>query len=174
MTRLGAGRVGVSDVRRWPRRLVNTGYLAALASVERRVPYWPSDRIERLQRRRLRSIVRHAYETVPFYRRVMDERGLRPGDFETVADLAELPPLDDVMVRTAPAQFASMRYDDRSRRAFYSSGSLSHVRRQVYWDNASVLRKLARAERDRVVLVKLAGRPWRRRQLHIYPRRERS
>jgi len=160
---------GLGDIGRWPRRLLNTGYLGALAAVERRIPYWPSERVERLQRRRLRAIVRHAYETVPFYRRVMDERGLRPDSFETVADLAKLPLLDDAAVRTAPEQFASTRYDDRSRRVFYSSGSLSHVRKEIYWDNASILRKLARAERDRVVLVKLAGQPGRRRQLHIYP-----
>ena len=77
--------------RRWPRRALNTAQLATLAAVERRIPFWPRQRIERLQRWRLRSIVRHAYETVPYYRETMDALGLRPGDVRTAADLARLP-----------------------------------------------------------------------------------
>jgi phenylacetate-CoA ligase len=143
--------------------------MAALAAVERRIPYWPMERIQRLQSRRVQSIVRHAYETVPYYRRTMDELGLRPGDFQTAADLARLPLLDDVLVRQAPDEFASTCYDARSRHTFRSSGSRSRIRKEIYWDNASVLRMLPRNERDRVVLARLSGKSWRRRQLHIQP-----
>ncbi len=152
-----------------PRRLFNTGHLAALAVVEHRVPYWPEERLQRLQSRRLQAIIRHAYESVPYYRRTMDELGLKPGDFETVADLTKLPLIDGTMVRLDPEQFASTRYDDSSRQTLYSGGSSSHVRRAIYWDHGSVLRKLPRDERDRAVLYKLAGRRWGRRQLHIFP-----
>ena len=153
----------------WPRRLINTGHMAALAVVERRVPFWPLERIQQRQDRRLQSIVRHAYETVPYYRRTMDEIGLRPGDFQTVADLAKLPLLNDATVRQDPDQFASSSYDDRTRRTYLSSGSLSHVRKKIYWDDASILCTVARSERDRAVLAKLSGRVWRRRQLLIMP-----
>src|SRR5215218_3065262 len=97
----------VAEALKWPKRLVNTGHMAALAAVERRIPFWPLERIERLQCRRLQSIVRHAYETVPYYRRTMDELGLLPGDFQTVDDLAKLPLIDDATVRQDPDQFAS-------------------------------------------------------------------
>ncbi|MFC1657659.1 phenylacetate--CoA ligase family protein, partial [Candidatus Moduliflexota bacterium] len=51
------------------------------------------------QRTRLRRIVAHAYENVPFYRKRFDDAGLRPGDIRNEEDLAALPPLtkDDVM-----------------------------------------------------------------------------
>ncbi len=159
----------VAGAKAWPKRLVNTGHMAALAAVERRIPYWSLERIERLQSRRLQSIVRHAYETVPYYRRTMEELGLRPGDFQTVADLAKLPLIDATTVRRDPDQFASTAYDDRSRHAFHSSGNLTHSAKTIYWDNASVLRKLPRDERDRVVLARLSGKRWRRRQLHVHP-----
>jgi phenylacetate-CoA ligase len=50
------------------------------------------------QESRLREIVRHAYETVPHYRDVMDERNLKPTDITGIEDLAKLPVLrkDDV------------------------------------------------------------------------------
>ena len=52
------------------------------------------------------SLVEHAYCTVPYYRRVMDERGLRPRDITGVADLSKLPILtkEDVI-----ANFSDLR-----------------------------------------------------------------
>lgn len=45
------------------------------------------------QEQRLRHIVRHAYDTVPHYREMMDARRLRPGDILTASDLVKLPVL---------------------------------------------------------------------------------
>src|SRR5215218_6963214 len=156
-------------MRSLPRRLLSTGQLVALSAVEPRIPYWPADRIHHSQSRRVQAIVKHAYETVPYYRRTMDELGLRPGDFATVADIARLPMLDDALVREDPDQFASTRHDDRSRHTAFTSGSRSRVRKRIYWDDASVPQRRAHAERDRVVMVKLLGKNWGRRQLYIYP-----
>jgi phenylacetate-CoA ligase len=55
--------------------------------------------VRALQERRLRRLVQHAYRHVPYYRRRMDERGLRPADVQTLADLARLPLLDKDDVR---------------------------------------------------------------------------
>jgi len=51
------------------------------------------------QRSRLRKILAHAYEHVPFYRKRFDDIGLDPRDVKSEADLASIPPLtkDDVM-----------------------------------------------------------------------------
>lgn len=152
------------------RRAVNTGYVAALAWRERRIPYWPLQRIEALQRRRLQAIVRYAYETVPFYRRAMDDLGLRPADFQTADDLARLPLLDAGVVRADLEQFTSTRCGATSRQPFYSGGTHSGVRRLIYWDNASLLQELALRERDRTVMNRLAGRGWGQRQLFILPK----
>jgi phenylacetate-CoA ligase len=43
------------------------------------------------QNRRLRRLVRHAWETVPYYRRLFDANGIHPGDIRTVADLPAIP-----------------------------------------------------------------------------------
>lgn len=151
-------------------RLFNTGYVAAMLCVERRIPFLSSKRIKELQEYRLRSIIRHAYHTVSFYRRIMDERGLKPRDFKTVDDLNQLPLIDGRTVLNDLNDFVSSRYlEDSSRQKFYSSGTQSHVRRVTYYDNFSVLLKLARNERDRMVLNHLVGRSWGQRQLFIYP-----
>ncbi len=153
----------------WFKRLLNTGYVGARAGIERRVPFWPIERIERLQRYRVRAMIRHAYETVPFYRDAMQQRGLRPVDFQSADDLARLPLLDDLTVRDHPEQFASTRYDGQSRLTAYTSGSSSYVQKKIYWDHAALVDRLAYSERDRAVLNTLLGQGWGQRQLYIFP-----
>lgn len=153
----------------WARRLLNTAYVGARARIERGVPFWPPERIEWLQRRRVRAMVRHAYDTVPFYRRAMDERGLAPRDLQTAADLARLPLVDDVALRRNPEQFVSTRYKEGMREVFNTTGAHSHAVKRVYCDRADVLMRLAYSERDRAVLARLAGRGWGQRQLYILP-----
>lgn len=55
--------------------------------------------IEAYQDERLRAVVAHAYETVPYYRRIFDERKLGPADVRTRADLAKLPLLTKTEIR---------------------------------------------------------------------------
>ena len=49
------------------------------------------DEIHQLQSQRLRALVRHVYDNVPFYRRKMDERGVKPQDIRTAEDIDLLP-----------------------------------------------------------------------------------
>jgi phenylacetate-CoA ligase len=53
--------------------------------------YLPRPQLEAVQLHRLRVVVDRAYERVPMVRRRMDERGLRPGDIRSPADIARLP-----------------------------------------------------------------------------------
>ncbi|WP_264556154.1 phenylacetate--CoA ligase PaaK [Halocatena marina] len=49
------------------------------------------EELRALQAERLRETVRHAYENVPFYRGVLDEMGVSPGDIEEIEDCSRLP-----------------------------------------------------------------------------------
>jgi phenylacetate-CoA ligase len=51
----------------------------------------PLHEIRALQSYNLSRMVRRAYENVPFYRRKMDEMGVRPEDIQSVDDLSRLP-----------------------------------------------------------------------------------
>ncbi len=52
---------------------------------------WSRAELEAYQSERLRALVRHAYERVPYYRQLYDAHGVRPEDIRGVADLARLP-----------------------------------------------------------------------------------
>jgi phenylacetate-CoA ligase len=57
------------------------------------------DELEALQLERLKWSLRHAYENVPHYRKVFDERGVRPKDLRELADLALFPFLEKAAFR---------------------------------------------------------------------------
>ncbi len=55
----------------------------------------------------LRGMIRHAYDSVPYYREVFEERKLRPEDIRTSADLPKLPLLTKQIVRQRAADLIS-------------------------------------------------------------------
>jgi len=89
------------------RSLANAARVALEAGRQRRVPFWSPARIERAQRRRLTRIVRHAWDTVPFWREAMEERGLTPRDLPSVDDLKRLPLIDGALFHARKADFGS-------------------------------------------------------------------
>ena len=60
---------------------------------------WSIEALHDLQLGLLRRLLRHAYQHTAYFREVLDERGLRPEDFESPADLHRLPLLDRATVR---------------------------------------------------------------------------
>ena len=61
--------------------------------------WWPRDKIVELQNQRLRQLVRHAYSKVPYYRRLLDDRGLKPNNIELAEDLVKLPILTKRLIK---------------------------------------------------------------------------
>jgi phenylacetate-CoA ligase len=139
------------------RRVANTTWVAGLSWRERNLPRWPLDRLEALQGGRIHAIAAHAYRTVPFYRRAMDELGLAPATFRTPVDLAQLPLIDGEQLARRPEDFSSTSDGPGTYQTFHTSGSESGIRRAIRWDAGYLLRTLAWAERDRVTLTCLAG-----------------
>ena len=56
----------------------------------------------RFQRRRLRALIRHAYDRVPYYRRLFDRAGLTPSEIQTLEDLRRVPISDRTGFRDVP------------------------------------------------------------------------
>jgi phenylacetate-CoA ligase len=137
---------------------LDTVAIHARGRIERTLPFWPAPAIEAVQRRRVSRMVRHAYESVPFYRQAMEERGLRPDDFKEVADLERLPLIDAEVVQRQPSLFlARDGRDSQADVVCYTSGTSSGVRREVFWDQAAVRGGFAQLERAWPVVLKLAG-----------------
>jgi phenylacetate-CoA ligase len=53
--------------------------------------WWSPEQLRDLQSKKLKALIKHAYENVPYYRRIFDERGLTVKDIQTTDDLIKLP-----------------------------------------------------------------------------------
>ena len=96
-----------------PGRAALTASMGVRAPAEWAVPFLPLPVLERLQARRLRATIAHAYEHVPHYRETLRKLGLTPDDIRTAADLRRLPTVERADYVRDPERFVS-RHADRS------------------------------------------------------------
>ena len=85
--------------------------------------WWTREKILELQDRRLRELVKYAYDNVPYYRRVFEERDLKPTDIETSRDLVKLPVLVKRTVREKFDKLTARNFPVKQRLRLYTGGS---------------------------------------------------
>lgn len=61
--------------------------------------YWSREQLDDFQNKRLRELIKYAYDNVPFYHDVMDQRGLTPDDVQTKDDLMKMPIINKDLIR---------------------------------------------------------------------------
>ncbi len=85
--------------------------------------WWLLERIEQLQSERLQHLIHYAWERVPYYRRLMDSRGIQPGDIRTAADLPKLPVLTKAIVREEGESLLARGFPRHRLREGHTGGS---------------------------------------------------
>lgn len=61
--------------------------------------WWSPEQLQELQNVKLRALVKHAFENVPYYQSIFKERGLTYKDIQTIEDLHKLPILTKSDIR---------------------------------------------------------------------------
>jgi phenylacetate-CoA ligase len=137
---------------------------------------WPASRLAEYQMVRLRAIVRHAYEAVPYYHELFDKVGIRPADFRSLADLSHLPITTKATLQGLPAEAILARgLDPRTLVTEHTSGStgrpftVQHTQSDHIRKSAVYLRAYREAglrfTDQQVFLTEECGRSERRRWL---------
>ncbi len=85
--------------------------------------WWDAERMGAWQDERLRAIVHHAHENVPYYRELFDHHGIRPDSFRGREDLGRIPILTRDTVKKRGADLRSRRPEDRSLAEGHTSGT---------------------------------------------------
>lgn len=119
----------------WAQNLMLTGFSAVLErerysgryrefqALLAKSEWWSRAELEAYQDERLREIVTHAYDTVPYYRRVFDERRLKPADIRGRGDLQKLPLLTRDDIKTHYADLRSRADVGKGMREGHTSGT---------------------------------------------------
>lgn len=124
---------------------------------ERSLPYRPLEKIEAIQSRRVRAMIEHAYRNVPFYREAMDQRDLKPQDFQTAADLAKLPVINARLYVEQTDKFLARNFAQADGLTLDSSGT-SGLPKKIRYDARALFFSLANAYRHRMVFAHYTGR----------------
>lgn len=69
--------------------------------------WWPQERLREYQLAKLRRLLEHCYNTVPYYRDTWSEIGFDPRKVHTLEDLHRLPVLTKETIRSQPERFIS-------------------------------------------------------------------
>jgi phenylacetate-CoA ligase len=85
---------------------------------------WYSEKdLEGLQEEKLKSLIKHAYETVPYYRRIFENRKLRAKDIKTKQDLYKLPLLTRDNIKANFKELISRAFDPGKLKYGHTSGT---------------------------------------------------
>lgn len=129
--------------------------------------HWDQRQLRTYQEKRLRSIVRHAYDCVPFYREKFKLAGVSPNDVKVLSDLSKLPVIKkDEIRRMDPALLVSSHTNLRRLKVIRTTGStgkpfqifINHA--EDDWRKAIYMRaniSCGQKPRDRWVAVTLPG-----------------
>lgn len=100
------------------------------------------ERLAAFRDERLQQMIRHAYRTAPFYKKLMDDARVKPADIRTEKDLLKLPPItkQDIQLNYDSIISSTFREDECLVRT--TSGSSGKMLR-VLWETDSFWNRLS-------------------------------
>jgi phenylacetate-CoA ligase len=119
----------------------------------------PLSQLRELQNRRLRVLIHHAYERVPYYRHLFDSAGIAPADIRTVEDLPRLPITTKQMLRATPIEQLVATGTNLTSCIVHTTGGTTGEPFHVYFSPADIR---ARRLVDFRALLTVGIRPWDR------------
>jgi len=88
-----------------------------------RSQWWPRHKILALQDEELRKLLKYAYDNVPYYHRIFEERELKPEDIQTSEDLVKLPILTKQLIRNNFSDLIARDFPQKEMMPYSTGGS---------------------------------------------------
>jgi phenylacetate-CoA ligase len=119
------------------------GYIRTLYYLEEMIrrSYWPRAKLLKYQERELGKVLKHAYDSVPFYHRMLSEAQIKPDDVKSVSDLSKLPIVRKNEIRENIDSIVSEKFRTRNLRTLLTSGSTGEPLRVLITEDEDKFRK---------------------------------
>lgn len=105
--------------------------------------YFSADELKEYQNEKLRQLIAHAYEYVPYYRRILRDKNLTPEDIKGQEDLQKLPILTKDVIRKEFQKLISTKHPKKTLKLGHTSGTTGSPL-EVLWDkNVDILHNVA-------------------------------
>jgi len=95
--------------------------------------WYSHSELEEYQNEKLRHLIKHAYDNIPYYRRIMQVRNLTPQDIKTTSDMVKLPTLTRDDIRQNFEDLLAVNYRRSLLRLGHTSGTTGSPL-EFYWD----------------------------------------
>jgi phenylacetate-CoA ligase len=102
--------------------------------------WWKKEKLEEYQWRKLLRLLRHAYDHVPYYRRIFDERDLKPEKIKDYDDFRKIPVLTKEIVRDNLQEFIPSTCV-RSKLQYVTTGGSTGIPMGFYYEKDKTFRK---------------------------------
>lgn len=96
--------------------------------------WWSKEQLEEYQLQQLSKLLHHAYENVPYYHRIFDERGLKPKDIQDFRDLQMLPYLTKQIIQDNLEDLKARNYPS-SKFKYGTTGGSTGIPMGFYLEN---------------------------------------
>ncbi|MFF2588518.1 phenylacetate--CoA ligase family protein [Peribacillus butanolivorans] len=95
--------------------------------------YWTKIELEEYQVRELKKIIRHSFETVPYYNKLFKESGIKPSDIKDFRDLKKIPYLTKEIIQNNLDELISSKYK-REKLQYITTGGSTGIPMGFYID----------------------------------------
>lgn len=85
--------------------------------------YYSADQLKQLQLELLQYLIQHVYETVPFYRTYMQQKGFTPDDIRSLQDIERFPIITKADLKREGTAFVSTKFKDKYIRTVHTGGT---------------------------------------------------
>ena len=105
--------------------------------------WWPKEKLEEYQWRKLDTLLKHAYENVPYYRRIFNERGIKPKDIQNFDDFRKIPFLNRETVINHRDELVAINYPKSKLLYMTTGGTMGRPIGMYYLKGVERSRELA-------------------------------
>ena len=120
-----------------PRPFWDSAYFKRYSAWLDNSQWWSKDELENFQLGSLQALVKHAYENVPYYRCVFDQKKLKPQDIASLDDIHKIPLLHREDISTNLEDMVARTYE-RSKLRITTTGGTTGKPIGVYQDKYTV------------------------------------
>ncbi|KKG56901.1 phenylacetate--CoA ligase family protein [Methanosarcina mazei] len=119
------------------RQNLNAEVSSRLRELEK-TQYYTRSELENYQNKKLKLLIKHAYENVPYYHRIFRSNNLTPEDIKSKNDLVKLPYLTKEDIRINFNDLIAKNYETRKLQLVHTSGTTGSPL-EFYWDTNVML-----------------------------------
>lgn len=98
--------------------------------------YWSKEKLEKYQLNELKKLIKHAYETVPYYKKLFDKNNIRYEQINSFEDLKKIPYLTKDIIKENLEELISNKYNKNDIK-YVTTGGSTGVPMGFYIDDRS-------------------------------------